>query len=117
MQIWTLAVLHVDQVVLQGLAECVAPEGRFKGLMSSVVAAAKTKGGEARARRGLSADGCMQLAADVSQLVRAVAAAQPAELGSADAFRLMTVQKWVEVRMSDRFRVALVDQAAHSCYC
>ena len=99
MQIWTLAVLHIDQVVLQGLAECVAPEGKFKGFMSNMVSAKSADG--PRGKRGLSSDGCMQLASDVGQLVRAVAAAQPAELGSADAFRLMTVPKWAEVRWLD----------------
>lgn len=90
--------LHVDQVVLQGLADCVAPAGKLNRFMASMVNAAKAAE-QRTAKRGLTSEGCMQLATDVSQLVRSVAAAQPTELGSADVFRLMTVPKWVEVRL------------------
>ena len=82
----------MDQVALQGLAECVTPEGKFKGFMASMANAAKSSDTRG-AKRGLSHDGCMQLTSDVSQLVRCVAAAQPRELSNTDAFRLMTVQK------------------------
>ena len=100
MQIWTLAVLHVDQLVLSGLATCVEPEGKFKGLMSSMVNARKAADGTKRGRRGLSHDGGLQLAADVAQLVRCIAAAQPGEVGGTEVYKLMTVPKWAEVRVS-----------------
>lgn len=98
-QIWMMAVMHIDKVVLQGLAECVETSSKLKGFMSSMANAAKSAD-KRQAKRGLSADGCMQLGAEVSHLVRLIALAQPNVAGAADVYTLMTVNKWAEVRSS-----------------
>ena len=92
-----MAVMHIDKVVLQGLSECVETGSKLKGFMSSVANAAKSAD-KRQAKRGLSADGCMQLGAEVSHLVRLIALAQPKITGAADVYTLMTVHKWAEVR-------------------
>jgi hypothetical protein len=95
LEIWTVAVLHIDQIVLEALSDCVEPAGKFKGMFTSMVNAAKAE--ERReAKKGLSRDGCMQLSSDVAQLVRGIAQAQPSELHGVEVFRLMSVSKWVE---------------------
>ena len=97
-QIWLVAVLHIDKVVLQSLAECVEPGGKVKGLMASMVNA--TKMAEKRqAKRGLTTDGCMQLSAEVGHLVRLLAQAQPDGTSAVDVLSLMTVPHWAEVRL------------------
>ena len=95
-QIWMMAVMHIDKVVLQALSECVETGSKLKGFMSSVANAAKSVD-KRQAKRGLSTDGCMQLGAEVSHLVRLIALAQPKITGAADVYTLMTVQKWAEV--------------------
>jgi hypothetical protein len=95
LEIWTVAVLHIDQVVLAALADTVEPAGKFKGMFTSMVNAAKAEE-QREAKKGLSRDGCMQLSSDVAQLVRGIAQAQPVELQGSEVFRLMSVSKWVE---------------------
>jgi hypothetical protein len=99
MQIWMMAIMHIDKVVRQGLAECVETSSKFKGFMSSMANAAKSAD-KRPAKRGLSADGCMQLGAEVSHLVRLIALAQPKVIGAADVYTLLTVNKWAEVRFT-----------------
>lgn len=92
--------MHIDKVVLQGLSECVeVSSSKFKGFMSSMANAAKSAD-KRQAKRGLSTDGCMQLGAEVTHLVRLIALAQPKITGAADVYTLMTVNKWAEVRLS-----------------
>jgi hypothetical protein len=91
-----MAVLHIDKIVLQGLADCVEPGGKFAGLVKSMANVGKSAD-KRQAKRGLTADGCMQLGAEVSHLVRLIALAQPKAAGTADVYTLMTVNKWAEV--------------------
>lgn len=97
-QIWLVAVLHIDKVVLVGLADCVSPGGKMKGLMASMVNATKTPQKRV-AKKGLSTDGCMQLTAEVGHLVRLLAQAQPEGTGTLDVLSLMSVPQWAEVRL------------------
>eukprot|EP00892_Ulva_mutabilis_P012693 jgi/Ulvmu1/9797/UM056_0037.1 len=94
-EIWQVAVLHIDKVVLAGLAECVSPGGKMKGLMASMVNATKTAE-KRQAKKGLSAEGCMQLSAEVGHLVRLLAQAQPEAAGDVQVVSLMTVPLWAE---------------------
>lgn len=98
-QIWLVAVLHIDKVVLQGLADCVGPDGKMKGLMASMVNATKTSQ-KRHAKKGLSADGCMQLTAEVGHLVRLLVQAQPGGTSGIDVMALMTVPQWAQARVS-----------------